>query len=72
LSFDVLHSEQLAKLSLALVRQDRFVEGALAKAYDDKILLAPITRVDLITTRFPHLPGRWRGTLGGMAQCALQ
>jgi Family of unknown function (DUF6508) len=25
------NSEQLAKLSLALVRQDRFVEGALAK-----------------------------------------
>jgi hypothetical protein len=38
--------EQLVKLSLALVRQDRFVEGALAKAYDDKILLAIVERAE--------------------------
>ena len=41
-------SEQLAKLSLALVRQDRFVKGALAKAYDDKILLAIVERADTL------------------------
>ena len=32
--------EQLAKLLTTLVRGDRFSEGTLAKAYDDKILLA--------------------------------
>jgi hypothetical protein len=37
---------QLAKLALALVRQDRFVEGALAKAYEDKVLLAIVERAD--------------------------
>jgi Family of unknown function (DUF6508) len=42
--------EQLAKLSLALVRQDRFVEGTLAKAYDDKILLAIAERADSLLT----------------------
>jgi hypothetical protein len=37
---------QLAKLSVALVRQDRFSEGTLAKAYDDKILLAIVERAE--------------------------
>ena len=40
------NGEQLAKLSLALVRQDRFVEGALAKAYDEKIILAIVERAE--------------------------
>lgn len=32
--------QQLAKLLTALVRQDRFVEGALSSAYDTGLLLA--------------------------------
>jgi len=44
---------QLAKLALALVRQDRFVEGALAKAYEDKVLLAIVERADVLITASP-------------------
>ena len=38
--------EQLEKLLTTLVRRDRFEEGSLAKAYEDKILLAIIERAD--------------------------
>jgi hypothetical protein len=38
--------DQLAKLLTTLVRQDRFVEGLLAKAYEDKILLAIVERAE--------------------------
>jgi hypothetical protein len=37
--------EQLAKLLTALVRRGRFSEGALARAYEDKILLSIVERV---------------------------
>ena len=40
------NGEQLAKLAFALVREDRFSEGRLAKAYDDKILLAIVERAE--------------------------
>ena len=33
------YCQQLAKLLTAFVRNDRFVEGSLAKAYKDKIFL---------------------------------
>ena len=38
--------EQLAKLLTALVRSDRFSEGTLAKAYDDKVLLSIVARAE--------------------------
>lgn len=38
--------EQLAKLLTALVRSDRFSEGTLAKAYDDKVLLSIVERAE--------------------------
>jgi hypothetical protein len=37
---------QLAKLLTTLVRQDRFVEGLLAQAYEDKILVAIVERAE--------------------------
>jgi hypothetical protein len=39
---------QLAKLALSLVRQDRFSEGKLAKAYEDKTLLAIVERAEAL------------------------
>lgn len=38
--------EQLAKLLTALVRSDRFSEGTLAKAYNDKVLLSIVERAE--------------------------
>ncbi len=46
-------AEQLVRLSIALVRNDRFAEGTLAKAYADKILLAIAETCRELTYR-PH------------------
>jgi hypothetical protein len=40
--------DQLAKLLTTLVRQDRFAEGLLAEAYEDKILLAIVERAEIL------------------------
>jgi hypothetical protein len=40
--------EQLAKLLTAVVRQDRFVEGALSDAYDTGLLLALAKRAQAL------------------------
>jgi uncharacterized protein DUF6508 len=39
---------QLAKVLTTLVRQDRFVDGALAEAYENKILLAVVERAEVL------------------------
>ncbi|MBM3543582.1 MAG: hypothetical protein FJX44_03620 [Alphaproteobacteria bacterium] len=41
-------ADQLAKLVTALVRQDRFVEGALASAFDSGLLLAIVERAEVL------------------------
>jgi hypothetical protein len=52
-------AEQLAKLLTTLVRQDRFCEGTLAKAYEDKILLAIVERAEsLLAARGRRNPKR--------------
>jgi hypothetical protein len=40
--------EQLAKLLTVLVRQDRFVEGSLAQAFDSGFLVAIVRRADAL------------------------
>ena len=40
--------QQVAKLLTTLVRQDRFVEGALLDAYDNKILLTIVERAEAL------------------------
>jgi thioesterase domain-containing protein len=46
--------DQLATLLTTLVRQDRFVEGLLAQAYEDKLLLAIVERAEsLVVTTDP-------------------
>jgi hypothetical protein len=42
------NSDQLAKLLTTLVRQDQFVEGLLAQAYEDKILVAIVERAEAL------------------------
>jgi hypothetical protein len=37
---------QLAKVLTTLLRQDRFVDGVLVEAYDDKLLLAIVERAE--------------------------
>jgi Family of unknown function (DUF6508) len=44
--------DQLAKLLTTLVRQDRFVEGLLAEAYEHKILLAIVERAEGLIAGF--------------------
>jgi hypothetical protein len=41
-------AEQLAKLLTALIRQDRFVEGVLSKAYESGLLLAITERAQAL------------------------
>jgi uncharacterized protein DUF6508 len=42
--------EQLAKPVTALARQDRFVEGTLARAYENGALLAIVERAEVLWT----------------------
>jgi hypothetical protein len=44
--------DQLAKLLTTLVRQDRFAEGLLAQAYEDKILLAIVERAESLVAGY--------------------
>jgi hypothetical protein len=41
---------QLAKLLTLLIRNDRFSDGSLGKAYDDEILLAIVERAEVLSS----------------------
>jgi hypothetical protein len=46
--------EQLAKLLTALIRQDRFVEGAMNAAFQSGLILHLVKRAAALNTRLPN------------------